>query len=134
DFELISVPQPIDDYTTSTVLTMELVEGRAVSTLTPLGRMDIDGRALADELFRAYLGQILVDGFLHADPHPGNVLITTDGRLALIDLGMVAQVDEPMQDHLVRLLVALSEGDGVKVAVALRQMSTPLDGYDDRTF
>src|SRR5690606_38862580 len=44
------------------------------------------------------------------------------------------QVDEPMQDHLVRLLVALSEGDGVKVAVALRQMSTPLDGYDDRTF
>ena len=44
------------------------------------------------QLFDAYLDQILVDGFFHADPHPGNVLLTDDGRLALIDLGMVARV------------------------------------------
>lgn len=130
----ITVPRPIDDYTTSRVLTMDLVEGRAVSTLTPLGRLEIDGAALADHLFEAYLEQILVNGFIHADPHPGNVLLTADGGLALIDLGMVAQIDRPTQDGLIRLLVALSESDGPKVAEALREMGQPLDGYDDIGF
>ena len=55
-------------------------------------RQDIDGDGLARELFRAYLKQILVDGFFHADPHPGNVLLTDDGRIALLDLGMVSRL------------------------------------------
>ncbi len=134
DLDRIVVPQPVDDYTTSTVLTMDLVEGRAVSSLTPLGRMEVDGEGLADQLFQAYLRQILVDGFLHADPHPGNVLLTTDGGLALIDLGMVARIDGETQDGLTRILVALSDGEGPKVAAALREMSTVLDGYDDQGF
>ncbi|MDQ1520989.1 MAG: ubiquinone biosynthesis protein, partial [Actinomycetota bacterium] len=88
-YDRIVVPLPVDDYTTSRVLTMDWVPGRNLGSLGPLGRLELDGCDLADELFRAYLDQILVDGLFHADPHPGNVLITDDGRVALVDMGMV---------------------------------------------
>ena len=52
---------------------MDYVAGRKITSLSPLRLMELDGRALSEELFRAYLKQILVDGFFHADPHPGNV-------------------------------------------------------------
>ena len=63
--------------------------------------IEIDGRALADELFRAYLQQILIDGVFHADPHPGNVFLTSDRRLALIDLGMVGRISGAVQAQFV---------------------------------
>ena len=81
-------------------------------------RVRIDG-AVVHQLFDCYLDQILVDGFVHVDPHPGNLLLTADGRLALIDLGMVARVSPQMQDSLIRLLVALSEGRGTEVAAVM---------------
>ncbi len=56
---------------------MEYVHGRKVIDLSPLGRMEFNGNALAEEVFRAYLEQILVNGFFHADPHPGNVFRPT---------------------------------------------------------
>src|SRR4029453_13640344 len=86
-FQRIVIPEPIEDYTSERVLTMDYVEGQKVTALTPLARIDLDGAALATELFRAYLKQILVDGFVHADPPPGNVFLTGDGRIALLDLG-----------------------------------------------
>src|ERR1700682_4093648 len=90
EFKRIVVPQPIDDYTTSRVLTMEYVDGVKITKLSNMAKLEFPGQELADELFRAYLKQILIDGFFHADPHPGNVFITKDKRLALLDLGMVA--------------------------------------------
>ena len=74
-----------------------------------MGRLEIDGAALADELFRAYLQQILVDGIFHADPHPGNVFVTDDGRLVLLDLGMVARIPPEHQEKLLKLLLALAD-------------------------
>ena len=92
DHPRIVVPQPYPDFTTSRVLTMEFVPGRKVTDLGPLGRLELDGAPLADELFGAYIRQVLVDGVFHADPHPGNVLVTDDGRLVLLDIGMVARL------------------------------------------
>jgi ubiquinone biosynthesis protein len=132
DFERIVVPRPIENYTTSKVLTMELVEGKKVTSLGPLGMMEIDGAALLDELFHAYLQQILADGFVHADPHPGNILITPDGRLGLIDLGMVASIDAQMQEHLVKLLLAVGEGHGAEVAELAEEMGLALPSFDRR--
>ena len=91
----IVVPAPIDDYTTSRVLTMEYVRGTKITTLSPVALLEMNGAALAEELFRAYLKQILVDGFFHADPHPGNVLLTDAGQIALLDLGMVGADRSP---------------------------------------
>ena len=134
DFELIDVPQPVNDYTTTRVLTMDRVEGRNVSSIGPLAQIDIDGAALADELFHAFLEQILVHGFVHADPHPGNVLLTDDGRLALIDLGMVTRVDDATQDKLLRLLVAVSDGRGREAAEVLIALTDPVDDFDRDEF
>src|SRR5436190_10736772 len=130
----IVVPKPIADYTTGVVLTMEFVPGRSVGSLGKLAAMEFDGPELADELFGAYLDQILIDGFFHADPHPGNVLVTDDGRLGLLDLGMVARVAPQMQDHLIKLLLAISQGNGQDAAAVAVVLGQKLDDYDGDRF
>ena len=134
EYRRLLVPQPVEDYSTSRVLTMEYVRGTKVTDLSPLARIDIDGGALAEELSRAYLDQILVDGFFHADPHPGNLLVTPDGRLALLDLGMVARIDPRRQEQLLKLLLAITDGRGHEVADISLQMGTVLEGHDEERF
>jgi ubiquinone biosynthesis protein len=134
EYPRIVVPQPYDDYSTSRVLTMEYVAGTKITDLSPLARIDIDGRALAEDLSRAYLDQILVDGFFHADPHPGNLLITRDGRLALLDLGMVARLDPRRQEQLLKLVLAITDGRGHEAADVALQMGTILEGHDEDRF
>jgi ubiquinone biosynthesis protein len=121
-FRRIVVPAPVEDFTSSRVLTMELIQGQKITSITPLMRQDFDAMALARELFRAYLHQIIVDGFFHADPHPGNVLLTDDGRIALIDLGMVSRLSPSRQDQLLRLLLAVSEINGDRAAALALQI------------
>ena len=125
-YPLLVVPQPVDDFTNGRVLTMDYLEGRKITSLTPLARMEMetDGADLADQLFRAYLDQILVDGFFHADPHPGNISLTPDGRIAMLDLGMVARVPPRLQDLLIKLLVAVSGGQGEEAARLTMDMGT----------
>lgn len=134
EFELIVVPRPIEDYSTSRVLTMEYIKGKKVTTLSPLARIDIDGEALAEELFRAYLKQILVDGFFHADPHPGNVFLTDDNRIAIIDLGMIARITPRLQENLLQLLLAISEGRGEEAATQAIKMGQAKEHFDEGTF
>src|SRR4029450_11502863 len=112
----IVVPCPIEDYTTSRVLTTTYIRGVKITALSPLARTELHGSVLAGQLFRAYLQQILVDGFVHADPHPGNVFLTEDDRIALLDLGMVANVTSAMQEKLLQLLLAVSEGKADEAA------------------
>jgi predicted unusual protein kinase regulating ubiquinone biosynthesis (AarF/ABC1/UbiB family) len=133
-YEHLVVPQPIAQLSTSRVLTMDRVVGKSVTEVGQLGLLDIDRRPLVEELFSAYLRMILVDGTLHADPHPGNVLLTEDGRLALIDFGMVANVPKRVQDQIVKLLLALSEGDGDEAATVLAELGHRLPGYDAAGF
>jgi predicted unusual protein kinase regulating ubiquinone biosynthesis (AarF/ABC1/UbiB family) len=127
-FDRIAIPSAIDELTRTRVLTMEYVRGRKITELSPLRHMEIDGVALAEELFQAYLKQILVDGFFHADPHPGNVFVTTDGRVALLDLGMVGRIPPSLQDHLLRLMLAVADGNGEEAARISIAMGTPLEG------
>jgi predicted unusual protein kinase regulating ubiquinone biosynthesis (AarF/ABC1/UbiB family) len=116
EFDRIVIPEPIEDYCTSRVLTMEYITGKKITELSPLRLMEIDGPGLAGELFRAYLKQILLDGFVHADPHPGNVLLTDDDSIALLDLGMVARLLPGFRDNVLRLLLAIAEGRGEEAA------------------
>jgi ubiquinone biosynthesis protein len=131
DFRRIVVPDAVEGYTTSRVLTMDFIPGKKVTDLSPLARMEMNGIALAEDLFRAYLKQILVDGFFHADPHPGNVFITPDFRVALIDVGMVGRVAPEMQDRLLKLILAVSEGRGEEAAEMAIAIGDPREGFFD---
>jgi predicted unusual protein kinase regulating ubiquinone biosynthesis (AarF/ABC1/UbiB family) len=128
------VPQPVPDYSTSRVLTMDFLPGRKVTELTPLARTDLDGEPLVDDLFSAYLQQILGEGFFHADPHPGNVLLTSDGRLALLDVGMVGRLSPSARDQCVRLLLAVSDGNGEGAADAFATLGAKQDDFDAERF
>ena len=128
------MPAPIEDYTTSRVLTMEYVPGKKVTDIGPLGRLDLDGADLADALIGAFTQQVLVAGVFHADPHPGNVLLTPDGRLALIDLGMVGHIPVPMRDKLIKLIMALLSGRPDDVSRVARSLGTELPDFDELAF
>jgi ubiquinone biosynthesis protein len=134
EFEHIIIPEPVLDYTTSRVLTMEYIPGKKITEVSPLRLVEIDGAGLADELFRAYLQQILVDGVFHADPHPGNVFLADDGRIALLDLGMVARLTTSFHDNLLRLLLAISDGRGEDAAETAIKMGEPKPGFNRSEF
>jgi ubiquinone biosynthesis protein len=134
EFGRIAVPAPIDSYVSKRVLTMEYVRGTKVTALNPVALIDVDPDGLADELIQAYLHQILIDGFFHADPHPGNVFITEDGRLALIDLGMVGHLSPTLQDKLLKLILAISEGHGEDAADVAIALGEKRDGFDEEAF
>ncbi len=134
EFKRIVIPEPIMDYSTSRVLTMEFIPGKKITEISPLRLMEIDGSGLADELFRTYLQQILVDGVFHADPHPGNVFLTDDERIALLDLGMVARLMGSFHDNLLRLLLAISEGRGEDAAETSIKMGEPKPGFNRSEF
>jgi predicted unusual protein kinase regulating ubiquinone biosynthesis (AarF/ABC1/UbiB family) len=134
EFDSIVIPEPVEDFCTSRVLTMEYIPGKKITALSPLRLLEIDGSELADELFRAYLKQFLIDGLFHADPHPGNVFLTDDDRIALLDLGMVGRITRTFQDNLLRLLLAISEGRGDDAAEAAIKMGEAKEGFDQVKF
>lgn len=134
-FPLLVVPQPVLDYCTRSVLTMDYIPGAKITALGPLARIDrLDGAALAEEMFKAYLKQVLVDGLFHADPHPGNVFITPDGHLALLDLGMVGHIAPAMQEHLLKLLLEIAEGNGEEAADIVIRISEKSSDFDQVEF
>jgi ubiquinone biosynthesis protein len=134
DFDHIKVPLPIDDYTTRHVLTMERIEGKKITDMGPLVHLEVNTSGLAEELFRAYLKQILIDGLFHSDPHPGNVFLTDDNRIALLDLGMVGYTSPAMQDSLLKLLLAMSEGNSEQVADISIRLSETTAGFKEADF
>jgi len=134
EFDSIVVPEPVHGYSTSTVLTMDFVKGKKVTDVTRLALLELDGAPLAEDVFRCYLKQILVDGFFHADPHPGNVLLTEDKKVALIDLGMVARLSPHLQGKLLQMVVAISEGRPEAVANVSIDIGEPKEDFDETLF
>jgi predicted unusual protein kinase regulating ubiquinone biosynthesis (AarF/ABC1/UbiB family) len=133
-FPRMFVPEPIESYVSKRVLTMEYVRGTKITALNPVALLDVDPDGLADELIQVYLQQILIDGFFHADPHPGNVFITEDGRIALIDLGMVGHLSPTLQDKLLKLILAISEGRGEDAADTAIALGEKREDFDESAF
>lgn len=134
EFDAIFVPQPVEGYTSARVLTMDYVSGTKVTAISPVVKVDLQRDVLADILVRAYLKQIVVDGVFHADPHPGNVLVTDDGLLALVDLGMIGRLSPHMQERLLKLLLAISEGRGEEAAEVAVTLGEKLPDFNDAGF
>ena len=128
------VPTPVWDLTRPRLLTMELVTGTKATDISGLQRTERDLGPLATALMRGYLDQVFVHGEIHADPHPGNLLVTDDGRLALLDLGMVAHVPPKQRERLLKLLFAAVDGRGEQVAAEAVAMGTRLEDFDEERY
>lgn len=130
----LTVPAPVWDYTRPRLLVMALVDGVQVGQVSGLRRTEESMAPLASALVRAYLDQTFVHGEIHADPHPGNLRVTPDGKLAVFDLGMVANVPPRQRDRLMKLLFAAVDGRGEQVADELMALSIRLPDFDEARF
>jgi ubiquinone biosynthesis protein len=134
DFNEIVVPAPVDELTTSRVLVMEFIEGVKIPDIDDERRSQFKGEKLAAQLQKAYMKQICIDGFFHADPHPGNVLLTPENNIALLDLGMIGRLSVDMRERLLRLLLALGEVRPDAAADLAVKIGHPGTDFDERKF
>lgn len=148
DDETVCIPGVYWDYSGETVLTMEYIEGLKISNLTELRARGYDLKKLANNGADFFLKQVLVHGFFHGDPHPGNFFVMPDEKICLLDFGMVGRLDENLKLQLVDLLVAvlhrdveritsqlLYEGelaDDTNLRLLKRDLSEFIDDYYDR--
>ncbi|WP_459890068.1 ABC1 kinase family protein [Halostagnicola bangensis] len=124
DDEEIRMPAVLESHSGSRVLTMEHVEGTKINDVEELDRKGIDRSEVAETLQRAYLKMIIDDGVFHADPHPGNLAVTDDGRVVFYDFGMSGQVDEFVQEKIVEFYIAVANQDIDAILDALIEIGT----------
>lgn len=118
----VHIPAIVWETTTTRVLTLERIRGMKVSDVEALRAAGLERKELAARSSQVLLKMVFEDGYFHADPHPGNFFIEPDGRIGVIDFGMVGQVDERTQDHLVSVLVAITSGDEKQLADAFLEL------------
>ena len=128
----VHVPAVYTDLSTSKMITQEFVKGVKVSDVEAIENAGLDRDEIALNALRALIKQLPVDGFFHADPHPGNLLINLDtGVLTFIDLGMMGELDLQKRLRLAQLMIVAQQGSVEGMADALRGMSTPFKGEVD---
>ncbi len=111
DDETVHVPRAHEAFCTSRVITMEYVEGIKVDRIAEIDRAGVDRKAVAENGTRLVLKQVFELGAYHADPHPGNFFVLRDGRICLVDYGMVGTVDPERVDELLTFMVAVLTND-----------------------
>jgi ubiquinone biosynthesis protein len=132
EHEHLVVPDVIHPYVTERVLVLERIDGERVDVAHTLDA-ERAGQ-LARELFRAYVQQITVHGVYHADPHRGNILLTADGRLALLDFGLLGRLDDDTRRTLGLLLLALAQNRADDVADLILTLSRRTLSTDEAGF
>jgi ubiquinone biosynthesis protein len=133
-FEHLLTPSVHAKYTTARVLTLSFIHGRHLAEVSQAELESVDAPAVARDLLSAYLKQAAIDGVFHCDPHPGNIMLTADGRLALMDFGMVGRFDAGQKDKMILLLLAFSERLGERVAGTYLDMVEIPKSFDRRAF
>lgn len=119
DIEMVRVPEVYADLSTSRVLTMEFVDGVTLDKLDQLEGVDLDPRAIVRPLTTAFIKQIFIDGYFHADPHHGNLLADRKGTIVLIDMGAVGYLEGGLKGEVTDFYMALMQGDEEKAAESI---------------
>lgn len=126
----VYIPEVYTEYSSKKVLTIEYCEGVKVSDVNQLKTWNIDLGALTESLVRVYCQMILVDGFYHADPHPGNVLVNEQGQIILLDFGAVAKLSNEMKKGIPKLIECTIQRDTEEMVKILRQLGFIAHGED----
>ncbi|RKN84218.1 ABC1 kinase family protein [Paenibacillus ginsengarvi] len=122
----VRIPRVYTDYCSKILLTTEYMDGIKLNRPDQLAAMGYDPKRIAETLVQAMLKQIFIDGFFHADPHPGNLLVLPDHTLAFLDFGMVGRLDPEMKRHFAKLIIALmrQSTNGIVDAVLRMRLAT----------
>jgi ubiquinone biosynthesis protein len=118
----ILIPKVYWEYTTSKVLTMEYYEGTKLNEVDKLAQQGLDSKIIAERIVNAIFQQILLDGFFHGDPHPGNILALPGEVIVFMDFGMVGRLTAEMKNHIASFVIALMRQNTVEVVKAITNM------------
>jgi ubiquinone biosynthesis protein len=132
----VSVPTAYPQLSSSKVLTMDFMEGVKINNVQAIDDAGLDRLEIGANILRALIKQLLIDGFFHADPHPGNVLVNLEtGVVGFLDMGMMGEIDLNQRLNLINLLMVSRQKDAAGLARAVRSLSVPFrKGVDDAAF
>ena len=130
DDDWVKVPRVYWRYTSHRVLTLEYAPGIKISHYEALEAAGLDRKRLARQGAQAYLQQLLNDGFFHADPHPGNIAVSSEGHLIFYDFGMMGRIKPGVREKLMQTLFGVAQKDAERVMVSLIDLGA-LSSVDD---
>ena len=123
----VHIPVAYPDLTTRRVLTMEKLNGYSIANVERLEQDGFDGKALVHTGANIFVDMIFRDRFYHADPHPGNIWVLSDGRIGLLDCGMIGRLDSRTQQGIEQILFAVMTKDSSQLTnIVIRLSSAPL--------
>ncbi len=119
NYDYIMVPELIEEVSTKRVIVMERLNGIKITDVEKIDKAGFDRRALAYRISRVYLGMVLRMEIFHADPHPGNLSVSSDGRIIIYDYGMVGSMSKELRDRMIWLYMSLAERNPSEIREAL---------------
>ncbi|HVC73718.1 MAG TPA: AarF/ABC1/UbiB kinase family protein [Mycobacteriales bacterium] len=135
DVSGVDTPRIYSGLSSTRVLTMDFVDGVTIVDVAAIRAAGIDPVRLSERFLEGAVKQLLVDGFFHGDPHPGNVLVDlSTGDVRMIDLGMCGQLTLQQRFTLIQLLVVARRQDVTGMAQVMRDLSTPFRAVDDTDY
>ncbi len=116
------IPSVHESFSTTRVLTTTFCEGVKINDIATINQWNIDKKDLGNRLVHVYCQMVFGDGFYHADPHPGNILVQQDGTIVLLDFGAIGTLQQEMRDGFLKLIEAASQNDSEKIIDALQSL------------
>ncbi len=133
EMEFVQIPSVHIDLSTSKVLVMEWVEGIRFTNKDAIDQLEVNRQEIAQQLIKVFLPQWLEPGMFHADPHPGNVLISTEGKIILLDFGMMGEISKKDAAYFQGLIESFLSKNYTKAVDCLFQLGFLLPGAESRT-
>ncbi len=130
----IKIPKLYEEYSTSKIVTMEFIQGIKINDVSKYSEYNINNKKIAKVGFDLLCDQIFVHRFFHADPHPGNLFITKDKKIAFIDFGLMGMITKKDQKNILECIYYLVKGNEEKAALNLLKMTNYSDEIDTDSF
>lgn len=134
DDPMVHFPQVFSRLCTSRILTMEFLDGVGLHESDRLEQLGIEREELARRGATIWMDMVFRDGFFHADPHPGNILVLPGGVIGILDCGMVGRLSEPLRETMEDVLAAVATHDGARLARLIMNVCSAPSKFDEETF